>query len=204
MTSAIAGFAVAGRIMVTSVRLTSAKPGNAVDSGTPAEAGFSLNLMAASVFSPPRGMAGETAPAGDPASGGLIKGARSIFTFSSVIPGRPKAPEPIGGRTDGNPRSGMVSPVRSGSDGLIEMRGLSLTKGGVARVAPTAVDSPGTAGVPEGSAAAGRAGNRASGEAGSGDSIGAGGPPGGLSARSRNFIRDPVGDEGSSLMQMRV
>jgi hypothetical protein len=186
--------------MVTSDGLTSAKPGSAGDSGkAPPEAGLSLNLKAISVFSPPRDVAAETAPAGDPASDGRIRGPRSIFTFSAVVSGGPTAAEPIGDKTDGNPGTEMVSPARSGSDGLIEKRGFSLTGGGVAWVAPVARDSPGTAGWLEGSDAPGRAGNWASGEAEAGDSVGAGGPP-----RSLNFIRDSGGDEGSSLMQMRV
>jgi hypothetical protein len=142
----------------------------------------------------------------------LIKGPRSIFTFSPVFSGEPTGTGPTGGRTEGNPGTETASPARSGSAGLIEMRGLSLTGGGVAWVAPTAEDSLGTSGRLEGSDAAGRAGNLGSVAAGNlgsvaagaGDSIGAGGSPGVLSARSRNFTRDPGGDEGSSLMQMRV
>jgi hypothetical protein len=119
--------------MVTSSGLASTAPGSADDSGkSPTDAGLSLNLNATSVFSPPEGRFAETAPGGDPASDGLVKGPRSIFTFSPGFSRGPEEPEPIGGKTEDNPGIEMVSRGASGSEGLMEKRGLSLTEGGVA------------------------------------------------------------------------
>jgi len=190
-----------------SIGLSSGRSGRLGNSGdSPDGADFNLILIPDSDFSSPGSRTGGVDPEGNPGSAGLAKGVRSISTFSPVIPAVPIAPELSGDPTGGNPESEMASPAGAGSDGLIEIRGRSLTGGEPTWGAPAAgVSLEGTDGMGAIGAADRKVG-RSSGTAGTAGESGS--VDGGelaaepLSVRSLSFSRDSGGGEGSSLIRM--
>jgi hypothetical protein len=190
----------------TPTGVPSATPDRAGGSArSPAGAGFSLILKIDSPLSTAAGAAVGAGAAGMFASHGLPTGPMSILILSGAPPSGPGTFEPMGGRTDGSPGTEIVSAGRSGSEGLIEMRGLSLMGAGAVLAESAGCGSLGTAGGAEVTGAAGAAGAPTTGAAGAGVSVGVDGPsPAGLSVRSLNFNRDPGGSEDSSLMQIKV
>jgi hypothetical protein len=167
----------------------------------PCNIGFSLNLPLASAFSPPAGLPGGMAPAGKPSSSALVRGPRSIFTFSPADPRGAGAFELIGGGTSGNSGTTIDSPARSGSEGLIEMRGLSLIEGRAALLGAAAMGSLGPGNISD-AGVTGLAGSWSSDAVGSSEAGGV--PSAALSERSRNFKRGPGGFWGSSPIQLMV
>ena len=169
---------------------------------------FNLILTPVSALSSPVSRTGGLDPAGDPDSGGLAKGLRSISTFSPDIPGMPTAAELVADPTGGNPESEIASPAGSGSAGLIVIRGRNLTGAEPAGAAPAAGVLPGETGGTNTGGVSSRTGGRSScvgSAAGGGDSVDIGGftaEP--LSVRSLSFMRDSGGGEGSSLIQRAV